>query len=255
MLKTDVMMSSIRWRIENESEVDSTNDLVLERARLGEPEGLVIIALSQRKGRGRLGRRWHSPPESGLYFSVLLRPSVQVEQTAMMSLIAGVAAAEGLAGFTERPVGLKWPNDLRIGGKKAGGILCEYEKSGGPPAAVAVGFGINLKPPPGGFPGNFRAQATSLEEAGGVGLDAGSTLRPLLERLGSWYRDFLSNGFEPVKRRWEALCDNLGDEVQLSLAGGPIRGKVAGIDMKGHLLLELPGGNVRAFDSGEVAEI
>ena len=77
----------------------------------------------------------------------------------------------------------------------------------------------------------------------------------LLERLDRWYRDFLSNGFEPVKRRWEALCDNLGDEVQLSLADGPIQGKVAGIDMKGHLLLELPGGNVRAFDSGEVAEI
>ncbi len=246
-------MSSVRWKIESESEVDSTNALVLERARLCAPEGLVISALSQTNGRGRLGRTWHSPPESGLYFSILLRPPVEVEQTALMSLIAGVAAAEGLADLTGVSVGLKWPNDLRIGGKKTGGILCEYEKSGGPPPAVVVGVGINLETPPGEFPEEFRARTTSLEEAGAA-IEADEALGAILERLDYWYREFLANGFEPVMRRWEALCDNLGGKITLSTANDAIEGKMVGIDMTGRLLLEPPGGDIRAFDSGEVLE-
>lgn len=233
--------------------MNSTNALVLERARQCEPEGLVIRAHSQTKGRGRLGRSWHSPPESGLYFSILLRPLVEVEQTALMSLIAGVAAAEGLAHLTGAQVGLKWPNDLRIGEKKIGGILCEFEKTGGPPPAVVVGVGINLKTPPGGFPEEFRDRATSLEEAGAA-IEADDALRAVLDRLDHWYREFLANGFEPAKHRWEALCDNLGERITLSTANDAIEGKMAGIDMTGRLLLEPPGGDIRAFDSGEVTE-
>jgi BirA family biotin operon repressor/biotin-[acetyl-CoA-carboxylase] ligase len=247
-------MSSIQWRIENVPEVDSTNDLALERARAGEPEGLVIAARSQRKGRGRLGRTWHSPPGCGLYFSALLRPSVPAERTALMSLIAGVAAAEGLADPAGCPVGLKWPNDLRIGGKKIGGILCEYENSGGPPPAVVAGIGINLKTPPEGFPEDFRDRATSLEEAGGGAVEADSALRQILERLDHWYREFLANGVETALRRWEGLCDNIAQEVTLSTANDAIEGTVAGIDGEGRLLLESPDGSLRAFDSGEVTE-
>ncbi len=254
MFTAGAVMPSIQWRIENEPEVDSTNDLVLERARLGEPEGLVIGARSQRKGRGRLGKSWHSPPGCGLYFSALLRPSVPAERAALMSLIAGVAAAEGLASLSKIPVGLKWPNDLRIGGKKIGGILCEFENSGGPPPAVVVGIGVNLKAPPEGFPEDFRARATSLEAAGGGAVEADSALRQILERLDHWYGEFLANGFEPAMRRWEALCDNIGKEISLSTANDAIEGKVAGIDGKGHLLLESPDGSLRAFDSGEGTE-
>lgn len=248
------MMSSIRWRIESESEVDSTNDLVMERARRGEAEGLVISALSQRKGRGRRGRTWHSPPGGGLYFSVLLRPPVPAAETARMSLIAGVAVAEGLAESTGGTVGLKWPNDLRIGGKKTGGILCEYEKAGGPPPAVVIGIGLNLKSPPGGFPETLKARATSLEESGFRAADLESTMRLLLERLNDWHHQFLLSGFEPIRRRWEELCDHLGKNIELSLPDGPISGKTAGIDLEGRLLLEMPDGSVRPFDSGEVTE-
>ena len=171
-----------------------------------------------------------------------------------MSLIAGVAAAEGLASLSKVPVGLKWPNDLRIGGKKIGGILCEFENSGGPPPAVVVGIGVNLKAPPEGFPEEFRARATSLEEAGGGAAEAKSALRQILERLDHWYRESLANGFDPVLRRWEALCDNLGEIITLSTANDAFEGKMAGIDGEGRLLLESPDGSLRAFDSGEVTE-
>ena len=104
---------TLSWRIETIDETDSTNDLVSARAREGEASGLVIRAISQTRGRGRRGRSWFSPPGSGLYFSVLLRQDGVPEIGSLMTLLLGVAAAEGLSESTGLRVGLKWPNDLR----------------------------------------------------------------------------------------------------------------------------------------------
>ena len=114
-------------------------------------------------------------------------------------------------------VGLKWPNDLRVGRKKVGGILCEYEPRGGEIGAVAVGIGVNLKTPEGGYPEGILA--TSMEEAG-CRLGGGEEMiGALLDRLGRCYRDFLGHGFEPLRRRWEGLCDGIGEVIEVTLAG------------------------------------
>ncbi|MFC1491492.1 biotin--[acetyl-CoA-carboxylase] ligase [Nitrospinota bacterium] len=245
---------AVRWRPEKAGEVNSTNDLLLERARRGEAEGLAVWATSQRAGRGRMGRTWLSPPGCGLYFSALLRPPVPPEQKPLMSILAGAAIAEALAEIGGLPVGLKWPNDLRLDRNKVGGILCEYEPKGGPVAAVVVGVGINLRTPPGGYPEEIRGRAVSMEEAGCRIAGEEEMIEALLSRLGSWYRDFLTSGFEPLRRRWEELCDGIGRRVTLSLAGGRATGTVAGIDAAGHLLLEEASGSVRSIDAGEIAE-
>ena len=117
------------WRVETIDEASSTNDLLSARARKGEAEGLVIQAISQTKGRGRRGRSWFSPPGSGLYFSALFRPHGETGISPVMTLLLGVAVAEGLREATGLRIGLKWPNDLRVDGKKIGGILCEYTSS------------------------------------------------------------------------------------------------------------------------------
>ena len=109
------------WRIETIDEASSTNDLVSARARQGEASGLVVRAISQTKGRGRQGRSWFSPPGGGLYFSALLRPDGETEISSLLTLILGVAAAEGLREVTGLRIGLKWPNDLRVEGRKIGG--------------------------------------------------------------------------------------------------------------------------------------
>lgn len=248
-------MTSLAWRIEKESVVDSTNDLVLERARQGEPEGLVIHALAQRKGRGRQGRYWLSPPGCGLYFSILLRPSLPAELITQMSLVAGVSAAEGLSKSTGVHVRLKWPNDLRIESKKTGGILCEFENSGDGLPALVIGIGVNLKTPPSGYPANLRTQATSIEEEGGQVGDFDAAIHSILERLKHWYQSFLSNGFSGIQSRWLGLCDNLGEMVQVSTGTDFIQGCICGLNHKGHLLVKTASGDVRAFDSGEVATL
>ena len=244
--------ASLKWRLEFAGDTGSTNDLVLERALGGEEEGLAVWARSQRSGRGRMGRSWYSPPGGGLYFSALLRPPVQPGEISLMSLLAGVAAAESLSEIGGRAIGLKWPNDLRLGRKKVGGILCEYEPRGGEPGAVAVGIGINLKTPEGGFPNNILA--TSMEEAG-CRLGGGEEMiGAILERLGRCYRDFLGHGFDPLRRRWEGLCDGIGEFAEVSLAGKSLSGRVRGIDEKGRLVLEQPGGGACAVEAGEVIE-
>lgn len=246
--------SPFAWRLEKVGRVDSSNDLVLKRARDGEREGLAIWAQSQRNGRGRLGRSWTSPPGAGLYFSVLLRPPVPAEKVAALSLVAAVAMAEGLSQAGGIPVGLKWPNDLRLAGKKMGGILLEYEPKGGKRPWVVVGVGINLKSPPEGYPAEFRDSVTSMEAAGCRVADEGEIIQTLLGHLARWYGDFLASGFERVRQRWEALCDGIDKHAAVSVAGGPIEGIMRGIDAGGRLLLEESSGELRLIDAGEVVE-
>ena len=245
---------ALAWRLEKVGRVGSTSELALERAREGSPEGLVIWAESQERGRGRLGRSWTSPPGCGLYFSVLLRPAVPGEHLASISLVAAVAMAEGLSGVCGLAVGLKWPNDLRIEGKKVGGILLDFEPKGGKRPAVVAGIGINLRTPPGGFPEKFAERATSLEGAGCRFPEEGEMIGGLLERLEQWYRTFLDSGFDPVRERWEALSDGIGSRVSVSLAGDPAEGKMAGIDAAGRLLLDTGGGKLLSVDAGEIIE-
>ncbi len=245
---------SLAWRLEKTGHVDSTSDLVGLRAREGAPEGLVIWAESQEKGRGRLGRSWISPPGCGLYFSVLLRPPVPGEQLASLSLVTAVAMAEGLSGACGMEIGLKWPNDLRIEGKKVGGILLDFVPEGGKQPAVVAGIGINLRTPLGGFPPQFAKQTTSLEGAGRRLPEESELIGGLLERFDQWYRTFLDSGFEPVRQRWEALCDGIGSQVSVPLAGGTAAGKVAGIDAAGRLLLDTGGGKLLSVDAGEIIE-
>ncbi len=246
---------ALAWRLEKVGRVDSTNDLVLKRARDGEREGLAIWAQSQRQGRGRRGRSWLSPPGCGLYFSVLLRPPLPGDHLALISLLAAVAMAEGLAEVGGLPVGVKWPNDLRLGDKKTGGILLEVESNGGRRPAVVAGVGVNLKTPPGGYPEAFAERVTSMEAVGCRLPEEGEIVGVLLDRLGYWYRELIDSGFERARRRWESLCGGIGRRAAVSVAEGRAEGTIAGIDAAGRLLLEEPGGNLLPVDSGEIIEL
>ena len=243
---------ALAWRVETIDETSSTNDLVSVRAREGEPGGLVIRATSQTKGRGRRGRSWFSPPASGLYFSALLRPRGESGISSLLTLLLGVAAAEGLAEATGLRVGLKWPNDLRVRGKKIGGILCEYIGLPNQLPAIVAGLGINLTTQETDFPPELRASASSVFLSGGRVPDAEGLLHLLLGRIAFWYKEYESSGFEGARDQWLRLCDNLGERVSVRAAGETLIGKNNGIDEAGRLLLEKPGGLIERITSGEV---
>lgn len=243
---------TLDWRVETVDEAGSTNDLVSARAREGEPGGLVIRAISQTAGRGRRGRAWFSPPGSGLYFSILFRLDGKAENSPLLTLLLGVATAEGLAEATGLRVGLKWPNDLRVNGKKIGGILCEYIDLPNQLPAIVAGLGINLTTQETDFPPEVRESASSVLLSGGRVPDAEGLLHLLLGRVAFWYKEYESSGFEVVRDQWLRLCDNLGKTVSVRVADETLIGKNNGIDEAGRLLLEKTGGSIERITSGEV---
>ena len=144
-------------------EIASTNTALREAAQAGAPHGTVLIAASQSAGRGRRGRTFFSPDGTGLYISVLLRPTIAAGRAVRITTAAAVAAADAIALVTGKEVGIKWVNDLFLNGKKVAGILTEggTDESGALAYAV-LGIGINILPPPGGFPEEIADIAGAL---------------------------------------------------------------------------------------------
>ncbi len=242
------------WDIHWLDEVDSTNTYVRDRARQGAAEGLVAVAEHQSAGRGRLDRRWESPPGANLLASVLLRPAcgeTEVHLCTGAVALAGADACSAAAGV--EPV-LKWPNDLLAGpaGAKLAGVLAEVEFSDGVLTAVVVGIGINVA-----WPGPEGAGGTCLDDLRATAdpvdrhqllermLVSLAVRRPLLDDAGG--RRQLA---DEVRRR----CATLGRTVRVVLAGEEFVGRAVGIDDAGHLVVETPAGT-RIVSAGDVVHV
>jgi BirA family biotin operon repressor/biotin-[acetyl-CoA-carboxylase] ligase len=238
----------VQWRVERLGVVGSTNDLVLERARAGEPEGLALVAEAQDRGRGRHGRSWLSPP-GNLYMSLLLRPRRPPEEIASLSLLCGLAACEAVAAATAGRVRvqLKWPNDLMVDGAKLGGILPEAEHAAGAPAVV-VGLGLNVRSAP-----DLPDRPTvCLAQLMASPPPLATLLDELLDRFAAAYERWCEAGFEPFVAPWLASAHGLGATVELRLGNTRISGRFLGIDPRGRLALERPDGSREWYDAGEL---
>lgn len=235
------------------AETGSTNDDLVAAADGGAPSGTVLVAESQRAGRGRLDRTWVSPPRAGLTFSILLRPD-GVEQPAWgwLPLLVGVALAEAVEECCGVSARLKWPNDLLVGSppRKAAGILAQATAD-----AVVVGIGLNVltrlaELPPGGV---------SLIAAGATRADRDSVLRAVLRAIERWYvawqdaaGDAEACGLRESYRRW---CDTLGREVEVTLpAGAALHGTAVDIDVGGRLIVD-DGTGPQALAVGDVTHV
>ncbi|MBP5353510.1 MAG: biotin--[acetyl-CoA-carboxylase] ligase [Lachnospiraceae bacterium] len=161
-----------RIRLLMRDSVTSTNLLVRELGAQGAPEGTLMVASEQTQGRGRLGRRFESPKGTGLYATLLLRPELPVAQSLQITILTAVAVAEGIAAATSALPGntaefrpeIKWVNDIYLGDRKVCGILAESSLLPGTDriAYTALGFGINLEEPQGGFKGTAEGIAGAL---------------------------------------------------------------------------------------------
>lgn len=244
--------------------VESTNDLARQAARRGAREGLAILADEQTAGRGRLGRRWISPPGVNLYCSVVLRPDIPARLAPQVTLLGGVAAA--VAALAEGLVPtLKWPNDLLLGDRKAAGVLAELELGpGGGVGFVILGLGLNLNLQPSDLPPELAAGATSFATALGRPVDRAAVARRLLEALDAWLDRYRRHGFAPVREAWSRLGALTGRRLAVAVGSPPlaegagvaaaaevIEGIARGLGDDGALLLDTPSGP-RAILSGEV---
>ena len=233
-------------------EIESTNAEARRLAADGAPEGTVIVAESQLKGRGRLGRTWTSPPGKGLLFSVILRPGIAMTDAHLLTLTAGDAVAEAIEAQAKIPVHLKWPNDLIVDNKKAGGILLEVSGEQDRVDWVVAGVGINVNVEFAELPVALRKTAISLKMATDKTVDRSVLLARILLTFEKAYFDCLSNGFERSLRGFRERDYLLHRSVSVQTREGPVVGEAAGIDDRGALLVELPDRHVRRFHSGDV---
>ncbi len=225
----------------------STQDRVREAAKDGAPEGTIAIADEQTAGRGRLRRRWVTPPASSIAVSILLRP--RPEELPRLSMVAALAVVEAVEEVAGVKPALKWPNDIMVAGKKLGGILIESEVGHeGLPSAI-VGIGINVNMDLSAFP-EIAATATSLSMALGRPVSRLALLQALLRHLEGYYLA-LRRG-EPVPRQWAANLETIGQQVQAKMGEVVMEGVAEGVDEDGRLLLRRSDGSLTRLVAGEV---
>lgn len=234
-------------------ELDSTNTEALNQARRGAVEGLCIVASRQTAGRGRHGRNWISEKDAGLYFSVVLRPKIEMRFLPLITLTAAIAVYETLKVFGLRP-DIKWANDVHVDDKKISGILAETaEMPGG--LAVVVGIGINLKSS--AFPAEIARIATSIEDETEEFVNIELLLETLTTNLNVYYSVLTAeNGAENIRRMWAERSSYFnGKSVKVALGNETIIGTTRGIEENGALRVELNTGEIRVINAGEVENL
>jgi BirA family transcriptional regulator, biotin operon repressor / biotin---[acetyl-CoA-carboxylase] ligase len=224
----------------------STNDDALEAARAGAPHGATFVAETQNQGRGRRGSAWSSPPGQGLTFSTLLRPKLEPERMSSVTLAVGLAVRDAVALRVATVVGVKWPNDVVVAGKKLAGILVESQLVGGRVTALVVGIGLNVAMRE--FPPELSETATSLALLGASDLDREPLLCDLLLALDRRLRVHEAAGLSAVLDELRGHDALLGRRVRVEATTGIARG----IDADGALLVEDGSGSVRPIVSGTV---
>ncbi len=237
-LRTRVLGRPLEWR----EETASTNGMALELAQRDAPHGTLVVADHQTAGRGRLGRVWHSPSGCNLYWSLVLRPDSSLgdatQYVSWIPLVTGVAIARALGGLGLARVSLKWPNDIQLHEKKAGGVLCERTGLRTGLGAVVVGVGLNVNSEPTTFPEDFRGQATSLVAEAGAPFDRSRLLCEILAQLEDRLDALAGGRHEDLVEEYRALCSTLRRQVRVHIVGGDtLEGTAASIGTDGALRL------------------
>lgn len=234
---------------------DSTNRYAEELAGQGAAEGCVVIAERQSAGRGRLGRRWESPPGVNLYLSALLRPTILPWDAPQLTFLSAVAVARAVAEASGLEPEVKWPNDVLLGGRKVAGLLNEMRAETEGIHHVVLGIGVNLNMTADQFPAALRYPATSLRLEIGRPVRRADFARSLLRHLDTLYEQYLEEGFAPLRAAWEGFCRLVGRRVEVDCQERLLRGIVEGIDVDGALLLRLENGGRERVLAGDVRPV
>jgi BirA family biotin operon repressor/biotin-[acetyl-CoA-carboxylase] ligase len=232
--------------------IASTNAAALETGGQREkPEGIVVVADSQTQGKGRLGRHWVSPAGVNLYFTVLFSPPLSPNEASIITLAAPVSVAAAVRKHTGLPAEIKWPNDILIRGKKAGGILIEMKLNGNK-QLLAVGIGLNVNMTIDTLPPEIRELSTSLSTEKGEPIDRLKLLRETLAELERCYKILLNRDKRALINEWLSLNCTIGKKVSVRGLNSIISGTADSINDKGELLVRLPSGHIETVRAGDV---
>lgn len=233
-------------------EVDSTNIMARKLAEEGAPHGTVVVADTQSAGKGRRGRSWVSPPETGIWMSLVLRPLVLPRHAAALTLVAALAVQKALSEITGVMAEIKWPNDVVVNGKKVCGILTEMSSELDDIRYVVIGIGINVNQNL--FPPEIADKATSLKLETGGEVRRSRIIGRVLWYLETYYDIFLqTSDMSQLKDEYMGAMVNRNREVSVLEFSGTWNGVAIGINCDGELMVRTADGTVREVGSGEVS--
>jgi BirA family biotin operon repressor/biotin-[acetyl-CoA-carboxylase] ligase len=228
--------------------LESTNSKAYDMAKEGAEEGTVIIADGQTGGRGRLGRKWFSPPGLNLYTSIILKPDIPPQEAQTLTLMAAVAVAEAVAAYSPLRPTVKWPNDILIDSRKVAGILTEINCETDRVNFIVLGIGVNLNMTPSN---ELRHTATSIMEKRGGEVPRAAFAQTLFSSVEKWYKVYLAEGSAPVLDAWRGYFNAEGKPVRVK-GFQNIEGICMGIDARGALLVRIASGRTERVLAGDV---
>jgi BirA family biotin operon repressor/biotin-[acetyl-CoA-carboxylase] ligase len=227
-----------------EDATPSTQALAEEMASAGAPEWTLVAAGHQTEGRGRLGRSWADEPGTALLFSLVLRPDLEPRLGGLLTLLAGTALVRACGRASGQRAACKWPNDLLIDGRKAGGILAGSSITEDRFEHVVLGIGVNLTAPPPGF-----------DDAGAVHAEDSALLEGVLGELARVYRPGLSRAAADIVTDYRAVCATLGTRVRATTTDGiTVEGVAEDVDELGGLVIQTRSG-LEVVRFGEVRHL
>ncbi len=239
------------WEIHSYKTIGSTNEAARRLAESGAPEGTLVIAERQTRGRGRRGRSWYSSGGLGLYFTLVLRPQVNFERMPTLSMVAALSINRVLDKYTGQEAQIKWPNDCLLQGKKVAGILVELSGENDRIAYAVMGIGINVNHAAEDFPSHLRSKATSIAIATGKQVDRAAFLCDFLFEFEKSYANFQRYGLRFLGPELVKRSAILGKKVNVSFGKKKISGTAVGFDENGALRVQDKNG-VQTFAAGEV---
>lgn len=232
--------------------LDSTQIPAKDLARKGAPEGIVVIANCQLSGRGRLGRTWISPPEGGIYFSVVIHPAMRPEQIQTLSLVSAMSVQDAIFSSFGIRCQLKWPNDILWDGAKICGILSEVSSEPGMVHFAVTGIGINANITAGSM--GLEGSAVSLASILGRTVHRGEVVASVIRFLHKGIRRMESEGTEALISEYSRRCDTIGKIVRVVMDDGEVSGIARGIGEHGNLLVDLDG-EIRSFSAADITHL
>lgn len=226
-------------------QLGSTNESATRLAQAGAPEGTLVTAEEQTRGRGRQGRSWHSPPGMGIWMSLVLRPQVEADLCTGIPLLGALAIASGIERVTGTRPELKWPNDVYMKGRKVAGVLGESAVEGTRVRFAVLGMGINVNLPASGLPPELRDTAGSLAIATGRTWDRVAVLAAILAGLEERYDAYVASGFAAIREEFLSASHLVGRLVEVIFPQGSVSGTVLDVAGNGELVLATGGGTAK----------
>lgn len=234
-------------------QTESTNDVAMRLGETNEPHGTVVIAERQTAGRGRAGHSWVSEKSAGIYVTILLRPPISPMQSPALTLVAGLAARDAIAEETGLSPDIRWPNDVMLNGKKVCGILTEMQAELDRIHFAAAGIGINVNQSK--MPSELAGIATSLRIETERTHSRLELLLRLLRHLDRYYNQFITEGANPIVRRFcEVSSYGQGKRVRIANGNASFVGVTAGLESSGILRVQREDGRTESIISGTVSE-